>query len=283
MKPSQPASAHRLEIKQGERFEFGENWSNFLAVLDEERITTAVESLRSMLGVTDLAGKTFIDVGSGSGLFSLAARRLGAFVVSFDYDPKSVKCAEELRNRYFPGDENWKIHQGSVLDREFLAGLGRFDVVYSWGVLHHTGRMWDALENVRSLLREDGTLFIAIYNDQGRMSAVWKRVKKTYCSGTVGRVFVKGVWIPYFALRQLAADILRRRNPLLGYTQYKRQRGMSMVHDWYDWLGGYPFEVAKPEEIFNFYRERGLALARLKTCGGGLGCNQFVFTTSAAR
>jgi 2-polyprenyl-6-hydroxyphenyl methylase/3-demethylubiquinone-9 3-methyltransferase len=51
---------------------------------------------------------------------------------------------------------------------------------------------------------------------------------------------------------------------------------MSRVHDWFDWLGGYPFEVARPEEIFAFYQARGFSLERLKTCGGGLGCNEFV-------
>jgi hypothetical protein len=52
---------------------------------------------------------------------------------------------------------------------------------------------------------------------------------------------------------------------------------MSRWHDLIDWVGGYPFEVASPEQIFDFCRERGLSLKRLKTCGGGSGCNQFVF------
>src|SRR5690349_14790038 len=153
------------DIAQGKRFEFGKNWSRFLAVLDEERIAEAQRSLAQMLEVTNLEGKSFLDVGSGSGLFSLAARRLGARVHSFDYDPQSVACGQELKRRYFADDPLWRVEQGSVLDRDYLNPLGSFDVVYSWGVLHHTGAMWEALGNVAPLVAEGGRLFIAIYND----------------------------------------------------------------------------------------------------------------------
>ena len=148
------------EIVRGERFAFGANWARFLKSLDEARIAKAEDSLRQMLAVARLDGKRFLDVGSGSGLFSLAARRMGAQVHSFDYDPRSVACTRELRDRYFPGDSVWRVEQGSVLDRDYLAGLGEFDVVYSWGVLHHTGAMWQAMENVVPLVvRGGGCLF----------------------------------------------------------------------------------------------------------------------------
>src|SRR5712692_8189559 len=123
---------HSGEILGGERFAFGENWARFLALLDDQRIKDAEESLQSKLGVEDLAGKSLLDIGSGSGLFSLAARRLGARVHSFDYDPGSVACAWELKERFFPGDTRWTIDQGSVLDAAYLHSLGRFSVVYAW-------------------------------------------------------------------------------------------------------------------------------------------------------
>src|SRR5207302_10440486 len=140
------ASSHAGEVTRGERFEFGKNWGRFLEVLDDERIGEAEESLKKMLEVEGLAGKSFLDIGSGSGLFSLAARRLGARVHSFDYDPQSVACAAELRRRYFPNDEDWVVEPGSALDEAYLNRLGTFDIVYSWGVLHHTGAMWQALK-----------------------------------------------------------------------------------------------------------------------------------------
>src|SRR6185369_14036983 len=133
---------HSAEVNAGERFEFGKNWSRFLALLDERRIKEAEDSLKRMLEVETLEGKSFVDVGSGSGLFSLAARRLGAKVHSLDYDPNSVACTAELKRRYFPNDLSWRVEEGSALDRKYLASLGTFDVVYSWGVLHHTGKMW---------------------------------------------------------------------------------------------------------------------------------------------
>ena len=147
------------------RFGFGKNWRSFLRLLNEQRIQEAEHSLLVMLGRSDLAGVRFLDAGSGSGLFSLAALRLGAQeVVSFDYDPDSVACAQHLNERFGPFS-NWRIHRGSVLDRDWLQGLGRYDVVYCWGVLHHTGDMWRALENVGGSVSDEGLLFISICND----------------------------------------------------------------------------------------------------------------------
>src|SRR5205085_3586620 len=178
--PSETARLHRAEVSAGKRFEFGKNWSHFLSRLTPDRIALAEDSLRKFLAIDRLDGKTFVDVGSGSGLFSLAARRLGAQVRSFDFDTASVACTQELRRRYFPDDKNWIVEQGSVLDEAFLRSLGTFDVVYSWGVLHHTGAMWKALENVKPLSAVGGQLFVAIYNDQGKTTDDWARVKQRY-------------------------------------------------------------------------------------------------------
>lgn len=270
----------QIEIEHGDRFAFGDNWARFLELVDDTRIRAAVDSLSDYLGVDSLDGKTFVDVGSGSGLFSLAARTMGATVFSFDFDPQSVACTTELRRRYRPEDEGWTVQQGSVLDTAFLGSLGQFDVVYSWGVLHHTGDMWSALANVDGLVRPDGTLFIAIYNDQGRTSRNWKRVKRMYNqSGPVGRWLVLNAAAAQIRAQQMdvsgAVYRIVKRIPQPVDPQ-SRDRGMDRRRDLVDWVGGWPFEVAKPEEIFDFFRDRGYVLSRLMTCGGGLGCNQFV-------
>jgi SAM-dependent methyltransferase len=278
----EPSFEWLREVESGERFQFGDNWAAFLRLLNEERIRSAEDSLKAMLELERLDGIRFLDAGSGSGLFSLAARRLGAKVVSFDYDPQSVACTAELRRRYFSDDGDWEVGQGSVLDAAFLKGLGAFDVVYSWGVLHHTGAMWQALENVVPLVAQHGRLFISIYNDQGRTSRTWTRVKHTYVrapgplKGMILGLALVRLWGPA-TVRKIFSGGVRSLHP----GEQPVPRGMNLWHDAKDWVGGYPFEVAKPEKIFDFYRDRGFELRRMKTCGGGLGCNEYVFRRSA--
>jgi len=275
-------AASQQEIAAHERFAFGENWQRFLCSLDENRILKAEDSLRRMLRVSDLCGKTFLDIGCGSGLFSLAARRLGARVHCFDYDPQSVACAQELRLRYFPQDPDWRIEEGSALDAAYLGRLGFFDIVYSWGVLHHTGAMWQALENAAGSVAADGMLFIAIYNDQGKISNRWRAIKRAYNRLPRGLRFL--VTIPvlvHLYWRRTLKDFLRGR-PFETWRSEGKERGMSPWRDLIDWVGGYPFEVAKPEAILDFYLRRGFTLTRLTTCGGSLGCNEYVFVRAAA-
>jgi Methyltransferase domain len=207
---------------------------------------------------------------------------LGARVHSFDYDPQSVACTRELSRRYCPEDSEWTIEEGSVLDGRFLGSLARFDVVYSWGVLHHTGAMWKALDNVAGLVSPNGKLFIAIYNDQGNTSQRWRAVKRMYNRLPPGTRFI--VTIPalvHLYWRPALKDLVRLK-PFETWRNYGSARGMSVWRDLIDWVGGYPFEVAKPEAIFDFYLRRGFTLTRLATCGGSLGCNEFVFTRQAS-
>jgi len=274
-----PSAAWQEEVRAGKRFAFGSNWTRFLMLLDDSRIARAEQSLKQMLEVEHLTGKTFADVGSGSGLFSLAARRLGARVLSFDFDPQSVACTGELKRRYCADDSQWDVLEGSALDQRFLGELGTFDVVYSWGVLHHTGAMWRALDNVARMVAPGGRLCIAVYNDQGRPSRRWTMVKRAYVAAP--QMLKWAVLLP--ALVRLWGPTIGRDSlrgaPLRSWKAYARNdvRGMDPWRDLVDWVGGYPFEVARPEQIFTFYHERGFELRRLATCAGGLGCNEFVF------
>jgi SAM-dependent methyltransferase len=263
-----------------DRFAFGENWSNFARILTPSRVAQAERSLREMLEAESLAGRSFLDVGCGSGLFSLAAARLGAdHVVSFDLDGDSVATTADLRGQFGSADGHWTVEQGDLLDEDYMSQLGLFDVVYAWGVLHHTGRLDAALELTAERVAPGGKLLLAVYNDDGRSSLRWRRIKRTYnrLPPAVRPLFVIATMAP----RELAAALrfLRAGDPggyVRTWTGYEAQRGMDKWHDMVDWVGGYPFDVARPDRIFDFHRRRGFVLARLEIHRHGN--NQYVFT-----
>jgi len=273
---AQPARHQDPEL----RFAFGRNWRSFLATLDAHRIDEARSRLCESLGRGDLHGVRALDIGSGSGLSSLVMHQLGADVVAFDYDADSVACTEELHRRYAPDASNWQIMRGSALDPAFMATLGKFNLVYSWGVLHHTGAMWPAIELAAARVAAQGTLLLALYNDQGRRSRVWRAIKRLYCSGVTGRWLVGAVFYPLFAAFALWRDLRHFHMPGTHAREYAQKRGMSLFHDWRDWLGGYPFEVAKPQDVVRKLTAEGFELQG-QTLAKGLGCNEFVFRKDA--
>lgn len=264
------------------RFEFGNNWRSFLALLDERRIEESERAIKISLGRDNLAGLRVLDIGSGSGLSSLAMHRLGASVTSFDYDAMSVECTRELRDRFAAGSERWEVMRGSVLDAPFMATLGSYDIVYAWGVLHHTGDMWRAIDLAASRVADGGQFLVALYNDQGWRSRLWWHIKRVYCSGSIGRALVKTAFYPLFALYALALDLRQGNMPGTHARNYARRRGMSLIHDWRDWLGGYPFEVASPAAVHSALIPRGFSLEN-ETLTRGWGCSEFVLRQQGAK
>jgi 2-polyprenyl-6-hydroxyphenyl methylase/3-demethylubiquinone-9 3-methyltransferase len=275
-------STERNEVASGQRYDFGENWRRFQRVLTPRRVEEAERSLVEMLGVENLSGCSFLDIGAGSGLFSLAARRLGARVHAFDNDRRSVACTRALKQQFFEDDPGWVIDEASVLDRGYLESLGTFDVVYAWGVLHHTGAMWEAMANAAVPVAPGGRLFVAIYNRQGVWTPIHTALKRAYAASPrpIGWLLAAGS-MAFYATRGFIKDAVLLRNPLARFRNYDRLRGMSWWHDQMDWVVGYPFETATPEQVCEFYRQRGFSLVRMTTVGRGSGCNQFVFRRSA--
>lgn len=259
-------------------FSFGKNWQDFLRHVDASRIKEAERSLLEFLGGREaLAGKTFVDIGCGSGLFSLAAVRLGAKrVVSVDVDDFSLACAKHLHET-IDRPKNWEIRKGSALDPTLSEQLGIFDIVYSWGVLHHSGDMYQALRNVIPLAGTSGRLYIALYNENHRLlegtSSFWVSFKRWYNqrSFPVKRL-ADAIYTTYYVVGLLFNWI----NPITYISQYRSLRGMSFMTDIRDWLGGYPYEYATADQIIEFFKKQEFTCIKM-TPARSIGCNEFLF------
>lgn len=265
-------------MKEEMRFSFGKNWQVFLRTINEERIRIAERSIADFLNMVDLKGKSFLDIGCGSGLFSQAAFNLKAKrVVSFDYDPFSVECCRYLKKKSNE-PENWEIYSGSILDKGFTSRLGKFDVVYSWGVLHHTGKMWEAINNAAELTDKEGLFYIAIYNKTAGLlgSDFWLKVKMLYNSmPKTGKKSMEAAYI----LAMMSKSVIKLKNPLIGIKDDKSARGMKWRTDITDWLGGYPYESATAEEITDFMKRSfpEFRLINIKRTSSAMGNNWFLF------
>jgi 2-polyprenyl-3-methyl-5-hydroxy-6-metoxy-1,4-benzoquinol methylase len=263
-------------------FRFGENWQRFVDQhLNPEREQLAQSALSSLFAA-NINGRRFLDIGAGSGLFSLAAYRLGAAeIVSIDIDPNSIATCKALRERAGT-PPNWAIIHGSILDSQLSQVVESGDIVYSWGVLHHTGAMWHAIRNAASLVNRGGSLGIAIYNRvEGGLgdSRRWWHIKRVYNrmpSAIQG--CMEAAYLGFWAVAKLRS----RRNPYHAARQYQGVRGMALRTDIKDWLGGFPYEYAAADEIVNFCTNAcGLEVVTVKRVEPrSTGNNEFVFIRS---
>jgi len=248
-------------------FSFGANWLAYLENLSESRIKVAQEDIEDWLGIEAIEGKRVVDIGSGSGLHSMVFfRHRARELISFDVDEKSVAATKSLWEKCGKPD-NWSARYGSILDSELVQELRQssFDLVYSWGVLHHTGAMWKAIDNAIDLVAPGGLLMIALYvkgpNYQRDLA-----LKKSFNRASE---FGKKVIYWRYVIRQSLKLLLYRRpreiKSLVLSKRHEHRRGMSIYIDIVDWLGGLPYEVASAEEVVAFTRKRNLVLEKIET------------------
>jgi 2-polyprenyl-6-hydroxyphenyl methylase/3-demethylubiquinone-9 3-methyltransferase len=259
--------------QRGRHFAFGENWRSFVRIIDAERIENAQRGLLRLFVPEDLCGRTFLDIGCGSGLSSLAASRLGvASVTAIDVDQNSVFAAQALLGAKVLKTP-WTATTVSVFDLP----PDQYDIVYSWGVLHHTGDMWRAIRVASARVKPAGLIAIAIYA-KTPFCCLWRIEKALYSRAPK--------WVQFLARRTylllwaLAVAVATRRCP---FRPESRPRGMDLAHDIHDWLGGYPYESATPDEVRGFLVNLGFSpiresLVRERRGVLGSGCDEYVFT-----
>lgn len=249
-------------------FTFGQNWLAYSKTLDEQRVDDATASVAALLGVTSLEGRRLLDVGAGSGLFSIAALRLGAReVVAIDRDLDCLHAITTNAGRFLapPQQARLRVQHADVLEAETLP-VGPFDVVYAWGSLHHTGALWRAIDNVTRLCGPGGHLALAIYNRTAFMSQ-WHSLKRAYHAAPA---FLRVGMVLALSLPRAVVRVARRRHP------FRVERGMNVWYDSIDWLGGLPYEAATCQEVIRRIESLGFSTTLVRPTRRH-GCNEFVF------
>jgi SAM-dependent methyltransferase len=265
-------------------FEFGKNWETFLKNIDEESVQQAMVDIAAFLSPSQVKGRTFVDIGCGSGLSSLAAYRLGASkIYSYDIDPVNIRNAEHIKTLFkVPKDFPWVSDVASIVDAHGLIDFPKADLIYAWGVLHHTGAMWNAIKNTAALVKPNGQLYLMLYRD-AKLAGAWKIIKRTYVkSPTVIKFIIRNL----FAVIQICGIMAKGKNPFKSIKNYGiKSRGMSWYADITDWIGGYPFEYAEAEDVISFLEPLGFELSKIypsispKGWGfWGTGSYQYLFT-----
>ena len=256
-------------------FSFGQNWKNYLNKVGTSGLTSAKDQIKDWLvnsGGCDLKSASVIDIGSGSGLMSLSLYMLETKnITSFDYDIHSVESTKYLKNMK-DNPKNWEIFQGSVLDKNLINKLPKYDVVYSWGVLHHTGKMWEAISNAAELVKQDGLFYFSIYA-AGPLYPKHLKLKQKYNNGS----WLTKKMMEWKEIRKCMRLAKKRYGSRFKWNRIKEdERGMDVYHDIIDWLGGLPYEVATPDEIDSFMTQRNFVQVRVLKRDEG-GCSEYLY------
>lgn len=224
-------------------FAFGKNWASYADLIDEAAIEKSTEGLLKLIPAEEYQGCTFLDIGSGSGLHALAAVRLGVSrVMAVDLDPDCVATTKMLLTRHHV-PVPWQAEQTSVFDLDPIRH-GTFDIVHSWGVLHHTGDMWAAVRKASQMVARGGLLVVALYRPT-RFDAFWTREKRWYAHAfPAAQRLARGLYITAVWLARIRQGSFREF-----VAGYRSGRGMDFDHDVHDWLGGYPYETALARDV----------------------------------
>ena len=147
-----PCGAH---VADG--LEFGTR--DYFDAIEDYRYRIESPWIKQAVGFDQYPGKRLLEIGFGTGTDLLQFARGGAIVTGVDLTPRSVDIARRrfevyrLRGEFITGDGEHLSFPNSS-----------FDVVYSFGVLHHTPNTSEAVREIHRVLKPGGKAIVMLYN-----------------------------------------------------------------------------------------------------------------------
>ena len=202
----------------------------------------------------DIEGKSVLDAGCGTGIFSIIFARNGAAsVLGIDISEGSLETAKALKTKF--DLENASFQKQDMLDLPFADES--FDIVWAWGTVHHTTDPFKAMSELIRVLRAEGSILLAVYT----------RTRVTFLHEIIRKALVRTPRKTWKALSKILALVL---SPVVYFfkKREKSRKGEKLEELIMDWYFVPIRHYYYPEEIKVFLEEQGFTIEKYLPASG---------------
>jgi len=242
------SNSHDIVASRVKRF-YDDLWTRYTPAYD-----SCCEHVELFFSDAEIEGKRILDAGCGMGVFSVVFGKKGAArVIGIDLSEEGVRRAQRAASHF--NLSNVEFREGNILRLPYPDGS--FDIVWSWGTLHHTAEPLKALEELIRVLKNGGTLFVTLYRST-KLSFLHEGIRKTL------RLAHRRMWpllAKLIALALFPATLFLKRRK-------KARAGENLSDLVLDWYFNPVRHYYRPGEIRQLLEQEGLIIEKFLPASG---------------